>query len=228
MPGPMRKDVARIRTKGGVQVFRSGADWDDDPDTQHGSYDAMHYEVNCTPAELALGIDWSSVAHPAMHPERATTWPVCQRGDRHPAVAMLQRMLAISSGATAVLAAGAAGEAPPEPGALAGEAGGVMKLRPEQGQRLALIREQAREQRRPPSWLDVDFLLQLAERADPPPGAVVVTAVGAEDEGRVFTFTSWRGAELRIDVLPDGTFWLRTPGWFLPGSKQSISCVPGA
>jgi len=97
MPPPMRKDVARIRTKGGVQIFRSGADWDDDPDTPHGHYDAMHYEINCTPEELAAGIDWSTVARPAMHPERAATWPVCQRGDRHPAVAMLQRMLSIEA-----------------------------------------------------------------------------------------------------------------------------------
>jgi hypothetical protein len=54
-----------------------------------------------------------------------------------------------------------------------------------------------------------------------------VTALTPADEDRVLLFSTWRGAELRIEVLADGTLWLETPGYFLTGTNKSISCVPG-
>lgn len=97
MSPEMRRDVATIQTVDGLQVFRSGADWDGDPNTPERHYDAMHNEINVTPAELARGIDWSTVRMPAFDPAEPAWWPVCQRGDRHPAVKRLQTMLGIAA-----------------------------------------------------------------------------------------------------------------------------------
>lgn len=47
------------------------------------------------------------------------------------------------------------------------------------------------------------------------------------DEGKRLHVWTWRGTHLIIEVLPDGTLWLETPGYFLRGTNQSISCVPG-
>jgi hypothetical protein len=62
MPPAMVAAIRAIRTKAGLAVFRWGGDWDWNPATGHTAYDAMHYEVNVSPAELAVGIDWTTVA----------------------------------------------------------------------------------------------------------------------------------------------------------------------
>lgn len=54
MPPAMRADIKAIRTRNGRQVFGWGGDY-------RSSKDAMHYEVVCTPADLATGIDPATV-----------------------------------------------------------------------------------------------------------------------------------------------------------------------
>lgn len=49
MPRGMVDDILAIRTNNGHQVWRWGGDY-------RGNKDAMHYEVICTPADLATGI----------------------------------------------------------------------------------------------------------------------------------------------------------------------------
>lgn len=56
MPLPMVEEVEALRTVSGAQVWRWGGDWDGRPDTPHSNYDAMHWEIVATPAELATGI----------------------------------------------------------------------------------------------------------------------------------------------------------------------------
>ena len=56
MPKALRDDLHALRTRSGAPVFRWGGDWDRDPRTGHSYYDAMHWEIVATPAELASGI----------------------------------------------------------------------------------------------------------------------------------------------------------------------------
>lgn len=50
MPEAMVTDIKAIRTRNGRQVWRWGGDY-------RGNKDAMHFEVICSPADLATGID---------------------------------------------------------------------------------------------------------------------------------------------------------------------------
>lgn len=59
MPRPMIDAVLRVRTVDGVQVFRWGGYYS-------GNKDAMHFEIVATPAQLARGIDWSTVPGPGL------------------------------------------------------------------------------------------------------------------------------------------------------------------
>ena len=97
MPPAMIADVTRVRTKTGKQVWRWGGDWDGHPDTGERVYDAMHFEIVCTPGELAAGIDWFTVKMPAMRPAQPDTWPTLQIGDRGPTVYQLQEMLGLDA-----------------------------------------------------------------------------------------------------------------------------------
>lgn len=65
MPLRMVEAIERIRTVDGVQVWRSGRYW--------GTPDPMHYQINASPAELASGIDWTTV--PGNTPEDNNTDP---------------------------------------------------------------------------------------------------------------------------------------------------------
>jgi hypothetical protein len=56
MPLALRSDLHALVTGSGQPVFRWGGDWDRDPRTDHSYYDAMHWEIVATPAELATGI----------------------------------------------------------------------------------------------------------------------------------------------------------------------------
>jgi len=57
MPLGMIADIVNIRTRGGHRVFRWGGDWDNNPATAHSRYDPMHFEIVCTPEQLAGGLD---------------------------------------------------------------------------------------------------------------------------------------------------------------------------
>lgn len=51
-PAPFQRDVLAVRTKSGVRVWRNLAD----------ANDRMHDQIDCSPADLASGIDWTTVA----------------------------------------------------------------------------------------------------------------------------------------------------------------------
>ena len=54
--------VKRIRTKNDVRVWKWGGDeFDSDPSDDVHYQDYMHWQINCSPADLATGIDWSTV-----------------------------------------------------------------------------------------------------------------------------------------------------------------------
>lgn len=57
MTPEMIADVRAIKTKGGIQVFEWGGGWKD-------RKDAMHFELDVTPADLQAGIDPGSVKGP--------------------------------------------------------------------------------------------------------------------------------------------------------------------
>lgn len=87
MPEVMRDDVKRIRTMTGKRVWGLGADY--------GSRkDAMHYEIVCAPADLASGIDWQTVRQESRQ-SPVEHHPLIRRGDRGPAVQMLQQILGV-------------------------------------------------------------------------------------------------------------------------------------
>lgn len=55
MPPDMIRAIEAIRTVDGLQVFRWGGRYS-------GNKDAMHFEPQVTPAQIARGIDWGTVA----------------------------------------------------------------------------------------------------------------------------------------------------------------------
>src|SRR5215470_2018888 len=57
MTPDMIEDVLAIKTKNGQRVFEWGGNWKD-------RKDAMHFELDVSPAELQAGIDWSTVKQP--------------------------------------------------------------------------------------------------------------------------------------------------------------------
>lgn len=83
MPREMIDGIKAIRTKGGQQVFGWGGDYS-------SFKDAMHFEVIATPAELAQGIDWSTVQAKPRDPSDPKSYPTLRQGDSGPAVADLQ------------------------------------------------------------------------------------------------------------------------------------------
>ena len=60
-PPGMVEDIQRITTIDGIPVWRWGGDWDRDPRTGHTYYDAMHWEIIATPAELQRGIRFKEI-----------------------------------------------------------------------------------------------------------------------------------------------------------------------
>ncbi len=100
MPAAMVDDIKRIRTRGGHRVFRWGGDY-------VSVKDAMHYEIVASPAELAGGIDWSTVRQGALDEGAPASWPVIQPGERGTAVAILQeRLVRVGLMTTAEVATG--------------------------------------------------------------------------------------------------------------------------
>jgi hypothetical protein len=90
MPQEMVADILRIRTSSGKQVWGWGGNYPNHKDT-------MHYEIVCTPADLATGIDWNTVNQPALRPAEPQNWPLVQRGDRGPAVEKLHELLGVAA-----------------------------------------------------------------------------------------------------------------------------------
>lgn len=63
MPRGMVDDIIGLRTNNGKRVWEWGGDWS-------GNKDAMHYEIDCAPADLATGIAGSaSIPEPSPEPE---------------------------------------------------------------------------------------------------------------------------------------------------------------
>lgn len=56
IPAALRDDLHALRCRNGNPVFRWGGDWDRDPRTGHSYYDAMHWELICTPEDLQSGL----------------------------------------------------------------------------------------------------------------------------------------------------------------------------
>jgi hypothetical protein len=79
MPRAMVEAIEAIKTKNGARVFRWGGDWNDNEQLDDSNYDAMHFELQASPAELSHGIDWNTV--PSGSPVE----------ERTPAVSILRR-----------------------------------------------------------------------------------------------------------------------------------------
>jgi hypothetical protein len=90
MPGEMVEDILAIRTHNGQAVWRWGGHY-------RTVKDAMHYEVACSPDDLATGIDWATVRQPDLQEEEPSRWPLVRRGDRGPAVEELHRRLGVAA-----------------------------------------------------------------------------------------------------------------------------------
>lgn len=88
MPLSMISEIRGIKNIDGLQAIRTGADWDGNPKTAQGSYDAMHFECILTPDELLRGF-----AVQSGQPTQPVTWPVIRKGATGPAVIELQWML---------------------------------------------------------------------------------------------------------------------------------------
>lgn len=88
----MIQAVYGVRTSAGLQAWRWGGDWDGRPDVPNSNYDAMHFEIILTPAELAVGFS----AVPGVQ-ARPITWPVIRRGALGPAVVELQKLLRLGN-----------------------------------------------------------------------------------------------------------------------------------
>jgi hypothetical protein len=89
MPRVMVTAILAIRTSNGKEVWGWGGNY-------RSVKDAMHYEIVCTPADLATGIDWSTVKQPSLAAGNFHEWPLIQRGDRGPAVEKLHGLLDIA------------------------------------------------------------------------------------------------------------------------------------
>ena len=96
MPLAMVEEIEALRTNNGKQVFRWGGDWDGDNTKDDRTYDAMHFEITCTPADLKTGIDADGMPGSAPQPVRvdvATTLPRLEIGAKGAAVKQLQGLV---------------------------------------------------------------------------------------------------------------------------------------
>lgn len=55
IPTALGTDICRIRTNNGKQVWNWGGFW-------NGTKDWMHFDIVCTPRDLATGLNWNTVA----------------------------------------------------------------------------------------------------------------------------------------------------------------------
>lgn len=90
MPRVMVRNILRIRTNGGEQVWGWGGDY-------RTVKDPMHFEIVCAPEQLTRGIDWDTVHQAEPSINRPPRFPLLQRGDRGPAVEKLHDLLGVAS-----------------------------------------------------------------------------------------------------------------------------------
>src|SRR5262249_23169773 len=88
MPKAMVNDILAIRTNNGQQLWGWGGNY-------RSAKDAMHFEIVCAPADVATGINWSTVKQPKLTPTKVDQWPLIGRGDGGPAVEELHKRLKI-------------------------------------------------------------------------------------------------------------------------------------
>ncbi len=97
MPAAMVNEIKAIRTVNSQRVFRWGGDYS-------GNKDAMHYEIICTPGDLATGIhpvnppDPEKVAQFFRMLREAADGPPLKRGDKGGRVGLLQSVLNAKAG----------------------------------------------------------------------------------------------------------------------------------
>lgn len=68
IPTHVAHAITSIRTNNGRQVWTWGGDWS-------GTRDWMHFQIACTPGDLATGINWSTVSGAAPAPPKPPTPP---------------------------------------------------------------------------------------------------------------------------------------------------------
>ncbi len=90
MPRVMVRNILRIRTTNGNQVWGWGGDY-------RSVKDPMHFEIVCAPEDLASGIDWDTVRQAEPRTEAPPRFSLIQRGDRGPAVEKLHDLLGVAS-----------------------------------------------------------------------------------------------------------------------------------
>lgn len=86
MPTIMIEHITSIRTMNGRQVWGWGGHY-------RSVKDAMHFEIVCSPADLATGINWNTVYQ--LEPSLAGDMPLIERGDKGPAVKKLHDLLRV-------------------------------------------------------------------------------------------------------------------------------------
>jgi hypothetical protein len=97
MPPAMVAEIKAIRTINGAKVFRWGGDYSNNKD-------AMHYEIICTPADLATGLhpvaapDPQKVAQFLRMLREAADGPPLKKGDQGGRVGLLQTCLNAKAG----------------------------------------------------------------------------------------------------------------------------------
>lgn len=98
MTRPMIRAIEAVKTVEGVQVMRSGYDWDGNPATDSPPYDAMHFEVVATRNELRMGIRADVIILPAdlAKTNWIHTFPTIRQGAQGSAVSMLQADLGLT------------------------------------------------------------------------------------------------------------------------------------
>ena len=96
MPRAMVEEIEALRTNNGKPVFRWGGDWDDDGLQDDNPYDAMHFEIACTPADIKTGIDADGIPGTSPQPVRVdvkTSLPLLAVGAKGDAVKQLQGLV---------------------------------------------------------------------------------------------------------------------------------------
>lgn len=96
MPLSMVEEIVALRTNNGKPVFRWGGDWDGDNQQDDRTYDAMHFEIVCIPADLKTGIDVDGIPGTSPQPVRvdvATSLPLLEIGAKGDAVKQLQGLV---------------------------------------------------------------------------------------------------------------------------------------
>jgi hypothetical protein len=89
MPPAMVAEIQALKNDGGIAAVRWGGDWDGRPDTPHSNYDAMHWEVICTPHDVKIGF-----SIPTFNVADQSMWPLLAMDEKGGAVTQLQLYLA--------------------------------------------------------------------------------------------------------------------------------------